>query len=406
MRHYLILVGVLPLFLLLGGAILTLSHAKAQSEHEWPPVALERVVTGLAAPVLVTHGGDGSGRVFVVEQEGRIRILQDGALVSEPFLNITDRVLYGGERGLLGLAFPPDYGKKGYFYVHYTSRPAGHTTVSRFHSTEDSNLANPESEEILLTVTQPYSNHNGGHIAFGPTDGYLYIALGDGGLGGDPGNRAQNPAELLGKILRIDVESGHDTYSIPADNPFVGDPSVRPEIWALGLRNPWRFSFDRATADLYTADVGQNEREEVNFQPATSTGGENYGWRCYEGSLPYNLEGCAPEDTYTFPVAEYVTTGWGGDCAITGGYVYRGQTFPRMQGTYFYGDYCSGRIWGLRNAGSAPEAEVLLQSPTRITSFGEDEAGELYLVDFGGAIYRLTAYDRLFLPLILSEHGE
>jgi glucose/arabinose dehydrogenase len=202
------------------------------------------------------------------------------------------------------------------------------------------------------------------------------------------------------------VESGMAPYAIPADNPFVGDLAARAEIWALGLRNPWRFSFDRLTGDLYIADVGQSQREEINFQSAASAGGENYGWRCYEGSVPFNLEGCAPADAYTFPVAEYVTTGWAGDCAVTGGYVYRGQEFPRMQGLYFYGDYCSGRIWGLRNLDSAWDTEMLLQAPARITSFGEDEAGDLYLVDFGGTVYRLTAYDWLFLPLILSEHED
>jgi glucose/arabinose dehydrogenase len=382
-----VLLGVL---LLLGGGVLTRAPASAQGGPEWPQLSLAPVASGLASPVVVTHAGDGSGRLFIVEQQGRIRLLSEGALLPTPFLDISERVSSGGERGLLGLAFPRDYATKRYFYVNYTNL-SNTTVISRFHLTEDAARADASSEEILLTVAQPFVNHNGGDIAFGPADGYLYIALGDGGSGGDPGNRAQNPAELLGKILRIDVESGVTPYAIPADNPFLGDPAARPEIWALGLRNPWRFSFDRATADMYIADVGQNQREEINFQPAASAGGENYGWRCYEGSLPYNLEGCGPAGQYVFPVTEYQRSG--GNCSVTGGYVYRGLPYPRMRGVYFYGDYCSGRVWGLRAVGdpSRWETTELLDTTTSITTFGEDQAGNLYLADYStGTLYRVT----------------
>lgn len=371
--------------LLVGVTLLPQGAAQAQ-DIEWPEISVVEVVDGLDSPLLVTHAGDGSGRIFIVEQGGTIRIVQGGALVPTPFLDITNLVSCCGEQGLLGLAFPPDYSEKDYFYVNYTDN-SGDTVVARYDVSANPNVADSDSEEVVLTVDQPYSNHNGGHLAFGPDD-YLYIGLGDGGAGGDPDNNAQDPTTLLGKMLRIDVEAGVVPYAIPADNPFVGDPTTLDEIWALGLRNPWRYSFDRVTGDLYIGDVGQTELEEIDFQAASSDGGENYGWRCYEGTEPYNLAGCEVPSEYTFPVEEY-SHNLG--CAVTGGYVYRGEQYPRMDGVYFYGDYCSGRIWGLQESGTGWESLELLDTSLFISSFGEDEAGNLFLTDLvGGAVYEVV----------------
>lgn len=348
-------------------------------------VALEQVVDGLEDPLYVTHAGDGSGRLYVLEQPGRVRVLEGGRLLETPFLDLTDRVLSrGNEQGLLGLAFAPDFAESGIFYVHYTGRPDGRTVLARYRLREgDPYRGDPDSEEVLLSLEQPYANHNGGALLFGP-DGYLYLALGDGGSAGDPENRAQNRESLLGKILRLDV-SQPGPYHVPPDNPFVGRAG-RDEIWAYGLRNPWRISFDRATGDLYIADVGQNAIEEVNFQPAGSPGGANYGWRVYEGSRRY-AQGEAPGAV--FPVAEY--THAEGGCSITGGYVYRGKAIPDLVGTYLYGDYCTGYIWGLTRQDGEWRSVRLLDSDANITSFGEDEEGELYVVDRRGAIYRIVA---------------
>jgi glucose/arabinose dehydrogenase len=357
----------------------------------WPRIALMPLVSGVSQPVHVTHAGDGSGRIFVVEQGGRIRIIRNGVLEATPFLNITGRVSCCGERGLLSVAFPPGYAAKGHFYINYTDK-AGNTVVARYRLTTNPDVADPGSEQIVLTVPQPYANHNGGQLAFGPNDGYLYIGMGDGGSGGDPENRAQNPAELLGKLLRINVEAGNpNTYTIPASNPFTQTAGYRPEIWALGLRNPWRFAFDRLTHDLYIADVGQDAYEEVDFQPAASTGGENYGWRIMEGLHCYNAATCNTGGL-TLPVAEYEHgTNDSVGCSITGGMVYRESRFPHMQGVYFYGDYCHGKIWGLRRAGAVWETALLQTIGFNITTFGEDEAGDLYVADYGGGvIYRIV----------------
>ncbi|MGH2541962.1 MAG: PQQ-dependent sugar dehydrogenase, partial [Ardenticatenaceae bacterium] len=355
---------------------------------EWPEISLTPVVGGLSSPVYVTHAGDGSERIFIVEQVGRIRIFQDGALLSPAFLDIGDRVSCCGEQGLLGLAFPPEYASKGYFYVNYTDL-VGDTVVARYHLTADPNVADPESEQILLEVDQPYANHNGGYLGFGPDDGYLYITLGDGGSGGDPQENAQDPTTLLGKILRIDVENSPDPfgYLIPPTNPYTDTTGYLGEIWALGVRNPWRLSFDRLTYDLYMGDVGQGAWEEINFQPASSPGGENYGWDCYEGNHSYEPEGCGPASDYVFPVTEY-SHSFG--CSVTGGYVYRGPAYPRMQDVYFYGDYCSGRIWGLQHTGSEWVEQLLLDSSESISSFGEDEAGNLYLTDLSGTVFEVV----------------
>jgi glucose/arabinose dehydrogenase len=346
--------------------------------------ALRLVAEGFDDPLFLTHAGDGSGRSFVVEQSGRIHILQDGAILPQAFLDLTGIAVNNAfERGLLGLAFHPRYAENGQFFVNYTD-PNGDTAVVRYAvSAEDSNRADPQSAQIVLQVEQPYSNHNGGGIAFGP-DGYLYIGMGDGGSAGDPQGNGQSLTTLLGKMLRLD---GGEPYAIPPDNPFAGRSPARPEIWAYGLRNPWRFSFDRATGDLYIADVGQNAYEEVNFQPADSAGGENYGWDVMEGLHPFEGQ---LSDALTMPVAEYAQSE--GGCSITGGYVYRGEALPELQGVYFFGDYCSGLIWTLhRTADGAWERALFMSTGLNISSFGEDEAGELYVVDHGGAVYQLTA---------------
>ena len=353
-----------------------------------PELSLTRVLTGFSNPLGITHAGDGTGRLFIVERGGRIWLVKSGASQKTLFLDVSDRVITaGGEQGLLGLAFPPDYAGKGYFYVHYSGSPDGRTVVSRIRLSSDPDSADPATEEVLLTTAQPFGNHNGGQMQFGP-DGYLYIGLGDGGSGGDPLKKAQDLTSLLGKILRIDVESGAEPYGTPSDNPFVNDPSAASEIWALGLRNPWRFSFDRTTGDLYIGDVGQSSREEVNVQAAGSPGGENYGWSIMEGTGCFGNPSC---DTtgISLPVVEYDHSE--GECSVTGGSVYRGDAFPAMRGIYLYGDFCSGRIWGLQRQGAFWENVFLLDSPYLISTFGEDEAGSLYLADYAsGDIYRIT----------------
>jgi len=352
-----------------------------------PALVLREQWAGFLSPVQVTHAGDGSGRVLVVERAGRIRLIAGGISQPVPFLDLTARVQSAsGEQGLLGVAFPPGFGTKGYFYVSYTRQPDGASVISRIHLGGSPDAADADSEEPLLTVAQPFTNHNGGQIAFGPLDGYLYLGLGDGGSGGDPLNHAQNPASLLGKILRLDVESTAIPYGIPATNPFLGQAAYAPEIWALGLRNPWRFSFDALTGDLYIGDVGQSSREEVNFQASGSPGGENYGWRIMEGTACYNPTPCDPAGL-TLPVAEYDHTL---GCSVTGGFVCRGERFPRMHGRYFFGDFCSGRIWDLRQLGGTWSAALRLDTPLSITCFGEGEAGDLYVADYStGIVYAL-----------------
>lgn len=353
-------------------------------------VALEPVVAGgLQRPTWITHAGD--DRLFVLEQIGRIRIIQDGQLLPEPFLDITDRVgSLSSEQGLLGLAFHPDYASEGaagegVFYVNYTNY-GGDSRISRFRaSPENPNAADKSSEIVYLSVDQPFPNHNGGIVAFGP-DGYLYAGLGDGGSANDPLNAGQSLSTFLGKVLRLDVDAVDGDYAIPPDNPFSDEEAARPEIWAYGLRNPWRFSFDRATGDLYIADVGQNLYEEVNYQPASSSGGENYGWRIMEASHCFEAENC-DESGLVQPVFEYDHSQ---GCSITGGYVYRGQAFPTMQGNYFTADYCLGTIWRLFPQDGRWLSDVVLDSDLVISTFGEDVNGELYVTDYArGAIYRL-----------------
>ena len=357
----------------------------APSAAEWPQISLVKRFSGFTQPVQITQAGDGSGRLFFVEQPGRIRVSRGGTLLPVPFLDIASRVSCCGERGLLSVAFPSGYGSKRYFYVDYTDT-AGNTIISRFRLGADADVADPGSEQIVLTIAQPYSNHNGGQLAFGP-DGYLYVGMGDGGSGGDPQNNAQGPASLLGKILRIDVESGAAPYAVPVSNPFAGRAGYRGEIWALGLRNPWRFSFDRRTGDLFIGDVGQNRYEEVDFQPAGDPGGENYGWRIMEAGHCYDPNPC-DQTGLAQPVFEYDHSQ---GCSVTGGFVYRGSLYPRMQGVYFFADYCSGRLWGLRRDGNSFQSTQLLDSPYTVSTFGEDEAGNVYLADYGrGDVYQVT----------------
>ncbi|MCA9970556.1 MAG: PQQ-dependent sugar dehydrogenase [Anaerolineales bacterium] len=367
-----------------------------------------------SAPVDIASAGD--NRLFVVEQAGRIRVVTLGTnpTTAPVFLDIDAAVISGGEMGLLGLAFDPHYASNGAFYVNYTHNSGQLVTrISRFYVTADPNVADPNSEEILLEIPQsntPFNtNHNGGDLAFGP-DGYLYVGMGDGGGSGDQDNNAQTMTTLLGKMLRIDVHGGgnppdcdpNGRYTIPADNPYTGDPALCDEIWAAGVRNPWRFSFDRATGDLFIADVGQGNWEEVNVQPAGSPGGENYGWRCYEGNVPYNTAGCQPAGAYDFPVHVYAH---GPHCSITGGFVYRGQQYPALQGHYVYGDYCSGQLWSLTNDGGGWTNTPLLDAGANLTTFGEDACGGLYAA-VNGRLYHLQETSAAPAPnLCLSKSG-
>ncbi len=349
------------------------------------------VVSGLTRPVQVTHAGDGSGRLFIVEQPGRIRIIKNGTLLPTPFLDIAGSISYGGERGLLGLAFHPTYRTKGFFSVNYTRAGDGATVIARYTaSAADPDRAATDSAVTLLTVPQPYTNHNGGQLLFSPVDGYLYIGMGDGGSGGDPQNNGQNRNTLLGAMLRIDV-NGRLPYTIPPTNPYVGKDGL-DEIWAIGLRNPWRFSFDRATGDLYIGDVGQNEWEEISYQAAGTPGGVNFGWRCKEGTHPYNFSGSCGSATLTDPIAEYNHSA---GRSVTGGFVYRGALYPALAGRYFYADYVNGKIWSLYKTSSNPTTwsapELELQAGFNISAFGEDEAGELYVVDWSGGTLRRLA---------------
>ena len=345
----------------------------------------KELTSGLTRPTDLAEIPDGSDLLVVVEQIGTIRVMKKtGELMPEPFIDLTDRVgTNGTERGLLGIGFHPKYADNGYFYVNYTDR-GGNTVVARFTGKPGATGADPASEKILLQVKQPYPNHNGGGVVFGP-DGYLYLSLGDGGSGGDPQNRAQSLSTLLGKILRIDVDHG-DPYTIPADNPFANGGGL-PEIWAYGLRNPWRFSFDKATGDLYIADVGQNLYEEINFVPAGSPDGLNFGWNYREGLHAYK-DSVPAGANFVDPVWEYSHDQ---GCSITGGFVYRGQAAPQLQGTYVYSDYCSGRIWGLtRGADGKWTNQVLTEMGASISAFGQDLAGDLYVLEHSeGRVMRL-----------------
>jgi glucose/arabinose dehydrogenase len=370
------------------------------------PATTTRVTTGLYRPVFVTSPPADSSRLFIVEQStGSIRVFRNGSLLARPFLTIPG-LASGNEQGLLGLAFHPQYASNGYFYVHCT--PAnGSVAIRRYHVSSNPDRADSVSGVTLLNISHPQSNHNGGWIAFGP-DGFLYDGLGDGGNGGDTGSghdpltgNAQSDTTRLGKILRLDVDGGFP-YAIPPDNPWHASPSPRNEFWAKGVRNPWRNSFDRATGDLYIGDVGQNLWEEIDYQPA-GAGGRNYGWRKFEGYSIYNCPGPCDSSGLTRPVYSYSHSGSPGGCSVTGGYVYRGSAIPSMQGTYFFSDFCSGKVLSFRIAGGAvtqftdrtAELAPSTGSLAGITSFGEDARGELYIVTQGsggpdGAVFKIV----------------
>ena len=362
--------------------VLFFIQSRAQIEVTPLDIELQSFMTGLSNPVDLVFLND---TMFIVDQDGIINMAVDGVLLEDDFLNITSIVQFSGERGLLGLAFDPDFESNRTFYVDYVNN-SGNTVIAAYQTFEDSLMGDPGSATILLTISQPFSNHNGGQIKFGP-DGYLYIGMGDGGSAGDPGDRSQDPQEYLGKMLRIDVNA--DSYTIPSDNPFVDDMSTLNEIWALGLRNPWRFSFDMQTGDLWIGDVGQNEYEEVDFQEASSAGGENWGWRCYEGLHPYNTAGCGPASAYDAPIFEYQHTG--GSCSVTGGYVYRGADSELLNGVYLGIDYCSGYLFGIRRLETNDiETYDFGNNGFGFTTFGQDADGEMYLAKTSGVIYKLV----------------
>ncbi|MDQ2853518.1 MAG: PQQ-dependent sugar dehydrogenase [Chloroflexota bacterium] len=347
--------------------------------------------SGFIDPTGVTNAGDGSGRLFVIQRAGQIRVVDaNGSVGPAPFVDLSARIKAGGEQGLLGLAFHPGFASNGRMFVDYTRAGDGATIISELTAAPDHASANPASERILLTISQPYSNHNGGQLAFGP-NGFLYIGMGDGGSGGDPQGNGQNRQALLGKILRINVDgppAPGKAYAIPNGNPYapggVAPGGGLPEIWAYGLRNPWRFSFDRGTGDLYIGDVGQNAWEEVDRQPGGSRGGENYGWNAFEGTHCYAVCGGV---VAVPPIAEYSHSI---GCSVTGGFVYRGARQPGLQGIYVFGDYCSGTIFTVPAGVGSATPKPVAASGLNISSFGEGQDGEVYVVDLGGGVYRVV----------------
>jgi glucose/arabinose dehydrogenase len=357
-------------------------------------ITLSPIASGFSSPVLVTGAGDGSGRLFVVEQPGRIKIIKNGNVLATPFLDVHTAISTGGERGLLGLAFHPNFKTNHRLYINRTL-PNGDTAITQYRVGGNPDRVDKSTARRILTISQPYANHNGGGLAFGP-DGYLYIGMGDGGSGGDPGNRAQSLKSLLGKMLRIDINgtSGGHQYRIPASNPYVGKPG-RNEIWSRGLRNPWRWSFDRSTGYLWIGDVGQDRYEEIDRAVRTSHPpgyGRNYGWRVMEGRHCFNPPTGCNKDGKIKPIVEYSHT-YG--CAVTGGYVYRGALYPMLRGGYFFGDYCSGRIWTISASADSPASRhLLLNTDLAISSFGQGDAGELYVVDHGGRILKIIGHTK------------
>ncbi len=344
-------------------------------------VSLAPVLAGFDKPVAITHAGDGSSRLFVTEQGGKIQVIEKGALLPQPFLDLSSLTRGGGERGLLSVAFDPRFKQNGRFFVDYTNIN-GDTVIARYTAKPDHKSADPSSAKILLKIEQPYANHNGGQLVFGP-DGFLYIGMGDGGSGGDPQNRAQNMAEWLGKMLRIDVSG--DAYTIPESNPFVKTSGARGEIWAYGLRNPWRFSFDRKTGDLWIGDVGQNKIEEIDFQSASSKGGENYGWRLKEANQCFNPSDSCDSSNLVEPIFQYSHSE---GQSVTGGYVYRGKKITEWVGKYIFADFSSGKLWATALASKGFKISAVMMLNKQPSSFGEDEAGELYLADYGsGTIF-------------------
>ncbi len=383
---------MIAFFLAISSSVLAQENSDFQDSPPDPAAAtLTLIADGFRRPLGYVSADDGTGRMFVMEQGGVIWIVQDDERLPEPFMDVSDKIspdaLGNGysERGLLGLVFHPAFAENGTFYINYTDL-YGNTVIARYLvSPDDANRGDESSEAILMQVAQPFANHNGGHIAFGP-DGYLYIALGDGGAAGDPLGAGQDTSVLLGKILRIDVDNADaGGYTIPSDNPFVGQEDFAAEIWLYGVRNPWRFSFDRLTGDLYVADVGQNQWEEVNFVPAGQAGA-NLGWNIYEATHAYS--GAPAPSDMVLPIAEYAHNL---GISVTGGFVYRGEAIADWQGAYLYGDFGSGMIWAAyRDASGDWNDLVILDSITSISSFGQDEAGELYVVDYNGGIYRFS----------------
>lgn len=414
------------LLIVLFGSVLLVQSARTATAA-FPDLQVSSVADGFNQPVDIANAGD--DRLFVVERAGVIKIIDvDGSVLATPFLDIRDRVdsTTHGEMGLLGLVFHPDYPDTPYFYVNYTAKSGGDTHIARFTVTADPYVADPDSEFTILTQSQPQPNHNAGDLAFGP-DGYLYVPLGDGGGAGDddPGHgtvgNGQDPTTLLGKILRLDVDGGAP-YTIPPDNPFVGDAGAQDEIWALGLRNPWRFSFDRVTGDLYIADVGQNEWEEVNFQPASSSGGENYGWRCYEGTHDFDLSECDPGEDFVVPFDDYPHSNSQNAAdqgsSVTGGFVYRGSDYPDLQGIYVYADFITSNVWLAQQESSGWTVEPIgtMAGLSNPSTFGEGCDGELYVAGYGGTIFQMQtavasqastiAGDNfIYLPLVAGGTG-
>ncbi len=360
----------------------------------------ERIATGLVSPLLVTAPPNDFDRIFILQQTGQILIMENGTLLGTPFLNIATEVLASGEQGLLGLAFHPNYSVNGFFYVNYIDINNSDSVIERYTVSANPNVANPASAFEILRYSQPFTNHNAGHLAFGPNDGFLYIASGDGGSGNDPSNNGQTLSTFLGKLLRIDVDGG-SPYAIPPGNPFVGTPGALDEIWAYGLRNPWRFSFDRYTGDLYIGDVGQSDFEELDFQPSASVGGENYGWKIAEGFECRGGGGtCGTNLGFTPPIHAYPR---GDGHSVTGGYMYRGSAIAGLQGTYFFADFSFNNIWSFEYDGAtmtnftSRTADLASYNGgviNSIASFGEDAAGELYICDLGGEIYRIVSVDK------------
>jgi glucose/arabinose dehydrogenase len=350
-------------------------------------IELRPFAVGFDKPIFLTHANDGSGRLYVVEQTGRIRLLaNNGSASQNVFIDLSHKLKSSrGEMGLLGLAFHPKYKTNGFFFVNYTSIDMK-DTVARYSAFPDKTKGNPSSEAMILAIPDPASNHNGGMLAFGP-DGYLYIGTGDGGGRDDTFKTSRDPSSLLAKMLRIDVDKSAP-YAIPQSNPFRTNKMYQPEIWSIGLRNPWRYSFDRNTGDLYIADVGQNRIEEIHFQDKASRGGEDYGWNIMEGSQCFSPPKNCDQKGKNLPIAEYDHSL---GCSVTGGYVYRGQRNRPLFGKYIFGDYCSGRIWALtRLENGTWNMDLLLSSGVQISSFGEDEEGELYVVGHGGTVYELA----------------
>lgn len=378
------------------------NFVQAQPDAEAMPL-----ISGLTQPTDLACPADGSNRLFVTEKSGHIKIIQDQKLIGT-FVDLSAKVSTNSERGLLGLAFHPEYATNGFFYINYTGLDTNgtfYTIISRLKvSTSNPNMADPNSEVRLLTFSQPYSNHNGGDMAFGP-DGYLYIATGDGGSAGDPQNNSQNLGNLLGKILRIDINSGSAPYLIPTSNPFVGQAGASPEIWAYGLRNPWRISFDRATGNLWIADVGQGVWEEINVQPS-GQGGQNYGWRCFEGNAFYSSCGSVthtgPQYEYAHPGAACMDTTFCGR-SITGGFVYRGNQYPALSGYYFFADYVDKRLWAMNidtGVQVIRQPQIFLGG---ITTFGENESGEVFFATLSGTIYQLISNQVLPVTMVSYE---